>query len=92
VNPDPSLVPDNPIVRGGNGSNGGGGSSASTALAPAQTAGLQRTVDGNCGAGFTCLGSRFGNCCSTNGFCGKSADYCGSTCQPAFGACSDSPR
>ncbi|OAA53822.1 Glycoside hydrolase/deacetylase, beta/alpha-barrel [Niveomyces insectorum RCEF 264] len=62
-----------------------------TVLGPDGSA-LQMTTDGNCGKGITCLNSRFGNCCSANGWCGSSADYCGSTCQPQFGACSDTPR
>ena len=45
--------------------------------------------NGACGNGVTCLGSVFGNCCSKNGYCGSSADYCSLTarCQPLFGSC-----
>ncbi|GKT45179.1 chitin deacetylase ARB_04768 [Colletotrichum spaethianum] len=45
--------------------------------------------DGNCGtgAGKTCLGSAFGNCCSKNGYCGSTDDYCGAGCQSGFGNC-----
>ncbi|CAK7218751.1 hypothetical protein SBRCBS47491_003616 [Sporothrix bragantina] len=85
---DTSLVPDNPINHPGSSS-----SSASVATSTSSTSsGLQKTVDGNCGKGITCLGSRFGNCCSANGFCGRTPEYCGQSCQAQFGACSDSPR
>ncbi|CAK7205554.1 hypothetical protein SEUCBS139899_008331 [Sporothrix eucalyptigena] len=83
-NGDTSLVPDYPINHSS--------SSVASVATPVSTSGLQQTVDGNCGAGITCLGSRFGNCCSANGFCGRTSDYCGQSCQPQFGACSDSPR
>ncbi|KIH92997.1 hypothetical protein SPBR_02612 [Sporothrix brasiliensis 5110] len=85
-NPDSSLVPDNPIGPPGKG-NGG-----SSPAKPTETGSLKKTVDGDCGNGVTCLGSRFGDCCSVSGFCGRSADYCGATCQPGFGACSDSAQ
>ncbi|KAH8890168.1 hypothetical protein GQ53DRAFT_180803 [Thozetella sp. PMI_491] len=48
---------------------------------------LQTTVDGSCGNGKTCLGSKWGDCCSAHLYCGKSDDYCGSNCNPAFGTC-----
>lgn len=36
------------------------------------------TTDGSCGTnGRTCMGSRFGDCCSASGYCGKTTDYCG---------------
>ncbi|KAK0641473.1 hypothetical protein B0T16DRAFT_496171 [Cercophora newfieldiana] len=57
---------------------GGGGGGASP---------LVVTVDGQCGNGLTCLGSAFGDCCSKHGWCGSSADHCGSECQAAFGRC-----
>ncbi|KAI4272248.1 MAG: hypothetical protein LQ337_005427 [Flavoplaca oasis] len=45
--------------------------------------------DATCGGarGYTCLGSSFGNCCSLHGWCGSTAPYCGSGCQPGFGTC-----
>ncbi|KAL8711846.1 MAG: hypothetical protein Q9220_003790 [cf. Caloplaca sp. 1 TL-2023] len=45
--------------------------------------------DATCGGakGYTCLGSSFGNCCSTNGWCGSTAAYCVTGCQSAFGSC-----
>ncbi|KAL8996219.1 MAG: hypothetical protein Q9169_004241 [Polycauliona sp. 2 TL-2023] len=47
------------------------------------------TPDATCGGakGYTCLGSSFGNCCSVNGWCGSTAAYCSTGCQPAFGNC-----
>lgn len=54
------------------------------------TSALTVSNDGNCGASFeqTCLGSRFGDCCSGKGFCGSTSDYCGADCQNDFGSCS----
>ncbi|KAG9228464.1 hypothetical protein BJ875DRAFT_477396 [Amylocarpus encephaloides] len=48
---------------------------------------LKVSVDGSCGKGVTCLGSRLGECCSQSSFCGSSSDYCGIGCQNAFGRC-----
>ncbi|KAI0879716.1 carbohydrate esterase family 4 protein [Hypoxylon argillaceum] len=45
------------------------------------------STEGNCGSGVTCQGSKFGNCCSVNGYCGSSIDYCGAGCNPLFGSC-----
>ncbi|KAH7032666.1 uncharacterized protein B0I36DRAFT_319818, partial [Microdochium trichocladiopsis] len=49
------------------------------------------TVDGTCGSskgGFTCAGGDFDNqCCSSGGFRGTTAGYCGSACQTGFGRC-----
>ncbi|KAI0533483.1 carbohydrate esterase family 4 protein [Xylaria digitata] len=63
----------------------------STGTAPTST--LVVSTDGNCGSGITCQGSTFGNCCSVNGYCGSSIDYCGVGCNVQFGSCSpgDSP-
>ncbi|KAK7528845.1 uncharacterized protein IWZ02DRAFT_440166, partial [Phyllosticta citriasiana] len=48
--------------------------------------------DATCGGttGNTCLGSSFGNCCSVNGWCGSTSDYCADGCQVQFGNCSGS--
>ncbi|KAF2863059.1 carbohydrate-binding module family 18 protein [Piedraia hortae CBS 480.64] len=60
-----------------------------------QTSGfLQDTIpspDGTCGGntGFTCKGSRFGNCCSMHGWCGKGEQHCGQACNPIHGDCID---
>ncbi|ESZ99231.1 keratin-associated protein 5-4 [Sclerotinia borealis F-4128] len=46
------------------------------------------TSDGSCGSnGKICLESGFGNCCSSNGFCGDSTTHCGPGCQVSFGNC-----
>ncbi|KAK0639608.1 hypothetical protein B0T16DRAFT_440080 [Cercophora newfieldiana] len=47
------------------------------------------STDGTCGGSVTCVGSRFGRCCSTHGYCGSSADHCGEGCQLGFGECGD---
>jgi hypothetical protein len=56
-------------------------SNSSTALAV--------STDGSCGDGtsFICLGSRWGDCCSSKGWCGKDGAYCGAGCQIKFGNC-----
>ncbi|RYP80080.1 hypothetical protein DL769_002654 [Monosporascus sp. CRB-8-3] len=61
---------------GGSGGGGGGGGGAPV------------SEDGSCGGadGVTCVGSEFGNCCSQYGWCGSSADHCGTGCQPEFGS------
>ncbi|KAK6857967.1 hypothetical protein PG995_005666 [Apiospora arundinis] len=45
--------------------------------------------DGACGGSSkkTCLGSTFGACCSSGGWCGATTDHCSTGCQSAFGAC-----
>ncbi|KAF2488666.1 hypothetical protein BU16DRAFT_434200, partial [Lophium mytilinum] len=47
--------------------------------------------DGRCGAGFggtTCLGSKWGNCCSDCHHCGSSSEYCAPPkCQVGYGLC-----
>ncbi|KAI1777692.1 carbohydrate-binding module family 18 [Hypoxylon cercidicola] len=50
--PGGTLTPDDPIT------------STSSGTAPTGT--LEVSIDGNCGDGFTCEGSRFGNCCSVS--------------------------
>ncbi|KAF1847214.1 carbohydrate-binding module family 18 protein, partial [Cucurbitaria berberidis CBS 394.84] len=44
-----------------------------------------------CGPSFggqTCLGSRWGNCCSQYSYCGSTIDYCAvDTCQKGYGTC-----
>ncbi|KAM0328077.1 hypothetical protein ACHAQA_005480 [Verticillium albo-atrum] len=51
--------------------------------------GLKVSTDGTCGgdSGFTCLGSKFGDCCSRKGRCGGRKRSCGCGCQSAFGSC-----
>ncbi|KAK4460565.1 hypothetical protein QBC42DRAFT_253314 [Cladorrhinum samala] len=61
---------------------------ASASAAPTTPSpGLTVSLDGNCGSGVTCSGSRFGNCCSAYGFCGSTSDHCLGDCQSAFGSC-----
>jgi hypothetical protein len=45
--------------------------------------------NGSCGDSteYTCKGSRWGDCCSQYGFCGKSELYCDAKCQSPFGVC-----
>ncbi|KAF1919428.1 hypothetical protein BDU57DRAFT_469463 [Ampelomyces quisqualis] len=60
-----------------------------TSLAQTQSV----TRDATCGGskGLTCLGSKWGNCCSNNGWCGSTEAYCGTGCQSKFGACRVNP-
>lgn len=37
--------------------------------------------------GKQCTGEYQGNCCSTNGYCGTTPDYCGKGCQNYYGPC-----
>ncbi|KAK4556150.1 Vacuolar protein sorting-associated protein 62 [Recurvomyces mirabilis] len=52
---------------------------------------LTPSDDGRCGgnSGSTCKGSRFGQCCSISGWCGKSDLYCDTFCDPLHGECAD---
>jgi hypothetical protein len=50
---------------------------------------VEVSKDGTCGNGVTCLGSGWGVCCSSHGFCGASADHCGTGCDAAHGRCGD---
>ncbi|KAK2022598.1 chitin binding protein, partial [Colletotrichum zoysiae] len=62
----------------------------SAAASPTSTStSLPVSFDATCGAaaGKTCQGSTFGNCCSVNGWCGSTSDYCGTGCQSKYGAC-----
>ncbi|TVY56649.1 Chitotriosidase-1 [Lachnellula suecica] len=49
------------------------------------------STDGTCGKGKSCFGSPFGDCCSSNGWCGSKVDYCSARkgCQDAFGVCAE---
>lgn len=49
---------------------------------------LTETTDGSCGAavGFKC---KTGDCCSAYGYCGSTADYCGTNCLSDYGVCTD---
>ncbi|KAI6973289.1 hypothetical protein KC329_g12339 [Hortaea werneckii] len=52
---------------------------------------LSPSINGRCGgnSGYTCKGSKFGQCCSIHGWCGKSDDYCDIYCDPQHGKCND---
>jgi hypothetical protein len=52
---------------------------------------LKVSKDAKCGGstGQTCKNSAFGNCCSQYGWCRSGSSYCGSSCKPAFGDCSN---
>jgi len=73
------------------GSNDGGSSArpSGTASAPASNQSKAISLDATCGGTTqnTCLGSSFGNCCSSAGYCGSTAAYCGTGCQPSSGNC-----
>lgn len=49
------------------------------------------STTGSCGAtatsNLTCLGSTYGNCCSSLGYCGGNSSYCGDGCQSGLGSC-----
>lgn len=51
------------------------------------------STDGNCGSNSetnaTCLGSTYGDCCSSKGYCGETSAYCSEGCQLEFGECDD---
>ncbi|CCT73603.1 probable chitin binding protein [Fusarium fujikuroi IMI 58289] len=54
------------------------------------TAATATTRDGKCGAtngGTKCTGSKWGDCCSYNNFCGSTSGYCDGGCQSEFGKC-----
>lgn len=52
---------------------------------------LTISENGRCGgrSGFTCKGSKFGQCCSIYGWCGRGEAYCGDACDPLRGRCND---
>ncbi|KAL7904701.1 carbohydrate esterase family 4 protein [Trichoderma velutinum] len=56
---------------------------------PIKTPKLNVSTDQTCGGknGTTCKGSVFGDCCSFYGYCGKTAEYCGTGCDRNFGDC-----
>jgi hypothetical protein len=60
--------------------------------AAAPTGSLVPSPDGSegiCGGstGYTCLDSVYGDCCSENGYCGNTTEYCSEGCNPLFGRC-----
>ena len=83
---------------GGNSSkitnSGGSQSSATSKTSPVRrgllaVADRKVSPDGTCGGenGFVCSGSKFGNCCSSDGQCGTSEEHCDNNCQSKFGLC-----
>ncbi|CVL04543.1 probable chitin binding protein [Fusarium mangiferae] len=74
---DPNFKPSVPVYS----------ATPSTSLTTATTA---TTKDGKCGAkngGTKCTGSKWGDCCSYNNFCGSTSGYCDGGCQAEFGKC-----
>ncbi|KAH6670338.1 hypothetical protein F5X68DRAFT_141922 [Plectosphaerella plurivora] len=76
----------------------GQGCSASSPASPTTTApaeppkpslGSIVSPDQTCGGktGYTCLGSKHGDCCSWYGFCDSREEYCGTGCDDRFGTC-----
>ncbi|CAK7218110.1 hypothetical protein SCUCBS95973_003378 [Sporothrix curviconia] len=83
-----SYCIDKDVHGGSGGTKPGGGSPASTSGAPSSSPPANKvSLDGTCGSGYTCVGSKFGTCCSAHGWCGSTADHCGAGCQAAFGDC-----
>ncbi|KAH3990511.1 hypothetical protein HBH70_201550 [Parastagonospora nodorum] len=62
-------------------------------LVPFGTTALRSVVskDATCGGtkGYTCLGSKWGNCCSQYNWCGSTTAYCGKGCNSEFGTCTN---
>ncbi|CAG7555729.1 unnamed protein product [Fusarium equiseti] len=62
---------------------------SSTTAKPSATEGLAVSTNGDCAynSGFTCKGSKFGDCCSAAGYCGDDEYHCDKylDCQPEFG-------
>jgi hypothetical protein len=52
-------------------------SSTRTSSVPSGTPTGRPSVDGSCGGtnGYNCVGSTFGNCCSSSGYCGSTTAY-----------------
>lgn len=48
----------------------------------------QNSVDGTCGANYTCFGSPFGLCCGSSHVCGNTTVHCGTGCLKNAGYCS----
>ncbi|KAF2255788.1 carbohydrate esterase family 4 protein [Trematosphaeria pertusa] len=80
------------------GSSSGGSSTVAPSSTPATSTptstptGLTSSPDGTCGpnTAYTCIGFELGECCSTYGWCGNTADHCGTGCNPLYGNCGSS--
>ncbi|KAF2164361.1 hypothetical protein M409DRAFT_37061, partial [Zasmidium cellare ATCC 36951] len=78
----------------GEGCQSGFGTSSSTTSTASSTSAIPTFAPGSgrCG-GSTSLQCAAGLCCSFDGFCGNTTDYCGFDCQESFGLCaSDRPN
>lgn len=64
-----------------------------TTISSATPSPTKASTDGSCGNGVTCAGTRWGACCSKNGFCGVGDDYCAYSngCQALYGRCDGTP-
>ncbi|RAR09172.1 carbohydrate esterase family 4 protein [Stemphylium lycopersici] len=67
---------------------------ATAASSATNASGRRISTNSRCGnayeaspLGMTCVGSKWGNCCSQYSYCGSTDAYCGSGCQPGFGDC-----
>jgi hypothetical protein len=65
---------------------------ASTLTYSSNTPGPTQKVSTNArcgkeGAGATCLGTKWGSCCSQYSYCGSTTNYCAKGCQSGFGIC-----
>ncbi|TLD31633.1 hypothetical protein PspLS_02222 [Pyricularia sp. CBS 133598] len=69
----------------------GATATSSSSASATSSSGKKISTDAQCGStkpnNLTCQGSAYGNCCSRNGWCGSTADYCGDGCQSDFGTC-----
>ncbi|OHE98733.1 chitin binding protein [Colletotrichum orchidophilum] len=64
--------------------------SGSTTANAAAATNTKISTNGECAgtAGFNCLGSNFGDCCSPYNYCGNTTAHCDTGCQSGFGKCS----
>lgn len=49
--------------------------------------------DGTCGGTnkYECVGTSFGDCCSSSGYCGSTRGHCEAGCQSTFSTCTSGP-
>ncbi|KAI5460213.1 hypothetical protein BGZ63DRAFT_389732 [Mariannaea sp. PMI_226] len=64
----------------------------SVSASATSTGGVTISPNQQCGGstGYTCKGSKFGDCCSFYGYCGSTTAYCGTGCDVDFGVCTGS--
>ncbi|KAH6892600.1 hypothetical protein B0T10DRAFT_483971 [Thelonectria olida] len=67
-------------------------STRTSSSATSTATGVTISPNQQCGGstGYTCKGSKFGNCCSFYGYCGSTTSYCGTGCDVDFGECNAS--